>query len=124
MLDIGDMETWDGADLARLRDLFTRLIHVQKPTAIGIKMSHVTSIPSGFFGMLFDWYEAGVQIRLYSAQPNVQRMLWFTHFFEAVSDDCHELCPRSLRTLKDPLAGPKGKSAKSGSNGFVPDTVR
>ena len=54
---------------------------------IGIDMSHVKYIPSGFFGMLFDWYETGVQIRLYSPQPNVRRMIWFNQFF-AVATEC------------------------------------
>jgi hypothetical protein len=44
--------------------------------------------------MLFDWYETGVQIRLYTTQPNVRRMLWFNKFFKAITSDCHELHPQ------------------------------
>src|SRR6185436_908614 len=91
VLDLGEMEIWDGADMALLRETLTRLIKGEKRRAIGISMAHVKYIPSGFFGMLYDWYETGVQIRLYSPQPNVRRMLWFTRFFETVGNDCHLL---------------------------------
>lgn len=91
VLDLGDMEIWDGADLALLRDSLTRLIVGEKCRAVGVNMAYVKYIPSGFFGMLFDWYEEGVRIRLFSPQPNVERMLWFSRFFEPVSEGCHEL---------------------------------
>ena len=64
-------------------------------------MSHVKYIPSGFFGMLFDWYEQGVRIRLFSPQPNVARMLWFNRFFETVSEGCHELRADTQSPEKD-----------------------
>ena len=93
LLNLGDMEIWDGADLVLLRDSLTRLNAADKLHSIGIDMSHVKSIPSGFFGLLFDWHEIGVQIRLYSALPNVRRMFWFRHFFpESATGDCHVLC--------------------------------
>ena len=93
LFNLGDMEIWDWADLVLLRDSLKRLNEAEKLHSIGIDMSHVKSIASGFFGLLFDWYEIGVQIRLYSAQPNVRRMFWFSHFFvEAVTGDCHVLC--------------------------------
>jgi hypothetical protein len=93
LVNLGDMEIWDMADLVLLRESLTRLNKAEKLHAIGIDMSHVKSIPSGFFGLLFDWYEIGVQIRLYSAQPNIRRMFWFNHFFlETVAGDCHVLC--------------------------------
>jgi anti-anti-sigma regulatory factor len=91
VLNLGDMEIWDGADMALLRESLTRLIRAEKHRRIGIDMSHVKYIPSGFFGMLFDWFETGVQIRLYSPQPNVRGMLWFNQFFEAVDAACFSL---------------------------------
>ncbi len=92
LISLGDMEIWDAADLVYLRDSLTRLNKAEKLQSIGIDMSHVRSIPSGFFGLLFDWYEIGVQIRLYDAQPNVRHMFWFRHFFlETVAGDCHVL---------------------------------
>lgn len=96
VLDLGDMEIWDGADMALLRESLTRLIKFEKHRSIGIDLTHVKYIPSGFFGMLFDWYETGVKIRLYSPQPNVLKMLWFNQFFEPVTDGCYQLAPRPV----------------------------
>jgi hypothetical protein len=94
VLELGNMEIWDGADMALLRETLTRLIKAEKHLAIGVDMTYVKYIPSGFFGMLFDWFETGVQIRLYTPQPNVRNMLWFHQFFEAVGHDSYELAPQ------------------------------
>ena len=90
VLELGSMEIWDGADMALLRESLTRLIKAEKHRAIGVDMTCVKYIPSGFFGMLFDWFETGVQIRLYTPQPNVRKMLWFNQFFEAIGHDSYE----------------------------------
>src|SRR6516225_1788799 len=95
ILNLGDMEIWDGADMALLRESLTRLIKAEKHRRIGIDMRHVKYIPSGFFGMLFDWYETGVQIRLYDPQPNVRLMLWFNQFFAAAGEGCFALAPQA-----------------------------
>ena len=99
VLNLGDMEIWDGADMALLRESLTRLIKAEKRRRIGVDMSHVKYIPSGFFGMLFDWFETGVQIRLYAPQPNVRLMIWFNQFFEPVSDHCFALVPQAAMSL-------------------------
>jgi len=110
VLNLGDMEIWDGSDLARLRDTFLRINSAEKRPSIGIDMSHVKSIPSGFFGTLYDWYEAGVQIRLYGPQPNVRQMMWFSHFFAVVADNCYMLCPNSAVLQQvDPPADPAAR---------------
>ena len=94
VLELGSAEIWDGADMALLRETLTRLIKAEKHLAIGVDMTFVKYIPSGFFGMLFDWFETGVQIRLYTPQPNVRNMLWFNQFFEAIGHECFELAPQ------------------------------
>jgi anti-anti-sigma regulatory factor len=111
VLNLGDMEIWDGADMALLRESLTRLIKVEKHRRIGIDMSHVKYIPSGFFGMLFDWYETGVQIRLYTPQPNVRLMLWFNQFFEAVDQDCFALAPKPAESF--PMEYPLDRSGSA-----------
>jgi len=93
VLDLGKMEIWDGADLALLRETMTRLVQQENCRSLGVDMSHVKYVPSGFFGMLFDWHEKGVQIRLFSPQPHIRKMLWFTRFFRWIGEECHELCP-------------------------------
>lgn len=92
LLHIGEMDIWDGADLALLREGLTRLIENDRERAIVIDMRYVKYIPSGFFGMLFDWAEKrGVWFGLTPPQPNVQRMLWFRQFFQRTADGWYEL---------------------------------
>jgi anti-anti-sigma regulatory factor len=112
VLNIGDMEIWDGADMALLRESLTRLIKAEKHRRIGVDMSHVKYIPSGFFGMLFDWFETGVRIRLYTPQPNVRRMIWFNQFFEAVDADCFELAPQPVADFSIEYQPHNGRSEK------------
>lgn len=82
VLDLGEMDIWDGADLSLLRETLFNLIVNQKSRLIGVNMLWVKYIPSGFFGMLFDWHEKGIEIFLYRPQQNVANMLWFRRFFE------------------------------------------
>ncbi len=96
------MEIWDGADLALLRESLTKLVKSGKHRAIGVDMTYVKYIPSGFFGMLYDWHEQGMRMRLFSPQPNVRRMLWFDRFFQSVSENCFELRPESLSAPQPP----------------------
>lgn len=103
VMDLGAIEIWDGADLALLRDTLARLIEAEGCRSIGVNMSYVKYIPSGFFGMLFDWHERGVAMRLYSPQKNVANMLWFRRFFEHECDGCHVLRSEPLEELPAPL---------------------
>ena len=82
VLDLGEIEIWDGADLALLRETLTQLVEKKNSRSIGVNMRFVKYIPSGFFGMLYDWHEKGVAVRLYAPQPNVEMMLWFRQFFD------------------------------------------
>ncbi|QDT34234.1 hypothetical protein [Thalassoglobus polymorphus] len=81
VLEIGDMEIWDGADLSLLRDTIVRLVYDENATSVGVDMSCVQHVPSGFFGMLFDWHERGISIRLMQPRERVKQMLWFRKFF-------------------------------------------
>ena len=89
-----DMEIWDGADLALLRETLARLVDQEKHQAIGVDMTCVKYIPSGFFGMLYDYRERNVEVRLYAPQAHVQAMLWFREFFEESSPGVFDLCLR------------------------------
>ena len=91
ILSIGDMEIWDGADLSLVRDTLHRLIHDEGVHAVGVDMAQVQYVPSGFFGMLFDWYERGVEVRLYQPRGRVINMLWFRKFFQCVAKDVYRL---------------------------------
>ena len=88
VIDLGTMEIWDGADLALLRETLTLLIDRQRNHSIGVNMEFVKYIPSGFFGLLFDWREKGIRVQLFNPQPHVQRMLWFQQFLQPVAKGC------------------------------------
>ena len=91
VLDLGDMDIWDGADLALRRETLHRMIEVEGRRSVGVNIQHVKYIPSGFFGMLYDWHEKGVVIHLYSPLARVRNMLWFRQFFTPVDDEAHLL---------------------------------
>lgn len=88
---MGEMEIWDGADLALLRETLARLVDAEKRPEIGVDLRFVKYIPSGFFGMLYDYTDRGVAVRLYSPQPHVAEMLWFREFFERDDDEAFTL---------------------------------
>lgn len=85
VLDLPGVEIWDGADLCLLRDTLFNMIGTGQ-VYVGIEMASVKFIPTGFFGMLSDWQDKGIRIRLYNPQPNVAGMLWFRRFFENVGN--------------------------------------
>ncbi len=91
------IEIWDGADLALLREVLTELIHKDGYRVIGVDLSSVKYIPSGFFGMLFEWYEDGIEIQLHGPQANVEQMLWFRMFFFRTPDGHFRLCDEAVR---------------------------
>ena len=91
VMDLGAIEIWDGADLALLRETLHRLVDAEKHRAIGVNMTYVKYVPSGFFGMLYDCHERGIEIFLYTPQPNVANMLWFRQFFGHTQDGCFQL---------------------------------
>lgn len=90
VLDLGDMEIWDGADLSLLRDSLNQLAR-SSYDVVGVDMSFVKYVPSGFFGMLYEVYERGIEVRLYNPQPRVRNMLWFRKFFDFGPDNSHQL---------------------------------
>jgi hypothetical protein len=96
VIDIGDMEIWDGADLSLIRDTLHILVRRENKRTVGIEMKHVKYVPSGFFGMLFDWFESGITIKLFGPQSRVQDMLWFKRFVIAEAPGSYRLHDGSL----------------------------
>lgn len=98
-----DMEIWDGADLALLRETLAQLVDRDKQRRIGVDMTCVKYIPSGFFGMLYDYRERDILVRLYCPQPHVAQMLWFREFFaisdEALDEGTYDLVLRAQTSL-------------------------
>ena len=92
---MGDMEIWDGADLALLRETLARLVDADHRKSIGVDLSFVKYIPSGFFGMLYDYAESGASVRVYGPYPHIRQMLWFREFFDEVSGEVFSLSLRA-----------------------------
>ncbi len=97
VVGLDHIEIWDGADLALLREVMSDLIEHDGFRSVGVDLTSVKYIPSGFFGMLFEWYETGIEIRLHSPQPNVERMLWFRMFFIDCPDGHFQLSDERVR---------------------------
>lgn len=100
VMDLGAMDIWDGADLALIRDSLVALIVREKRRHVGVDMAHVKYIPSGFFGMLFDWKDRGVEVFLYDPQPNVRNMLWFRQFAERCDEGIYRLASVAQEDLR------------------------
>lgn len=91
LMALGAMEIWDGADLSLLRDGLNHVILQCGSRSVAVDMSAVKYVPSGFFGMLFEWYDQGVTIRLLAPQERVRNMLWFRQFFHHEADNWYLL---------------------------------
>ncbi len=99
VVSLGETEDWAHSDLIRVRDTMARLVSVEKRRRVGIDMSHARTLPCGFFGMLCDLYESGVDIRLHAPQPCVQRMVWFRQFFEETGTDVFRFSKEQRKQL-------------------------
>lgn len=91
VVGLGSTEIWDGADLVLLRETIGNLFRRGGCRRFEVDMTHVQYVPSGFFGMLCDWYDRGVCVCVLSPTPRVRRMLWFTTCFRPIAEGCHEM---------------------------------
>lgn len=119
---MGEMEIWDGADLALLRETLARLVDTEKRPAIGVDLTFVKYIPSGFFGMLYDYRDRGISVRLYSPQPHIANMLWFREFFESNGDESYSLILKAQTThsARSAMAAGKAPWAEEGATTAFP----
>lgn len=114
VIDLGTMEIWDGADLALLRETLTLLVERQRRHSIGVNMAYVKYIPSGFFGLLFDWREKGVRVQLFNPQPHVKRMLWFQQFMQPIAKGCYLLLSEPKQPYQAGMTPPWATTAPLG----------
>jgi len=120
-VDMGRMDIWDGGDLVLLRETMNFLIEREGCHSIAIDMQHVKSIPSGFFGMLYDLSDAGTSVQLLLPHANVMNMLWFQIFFEHLRDGRHSFredtrpvvigADRTIQVLPLPVANFEASAA-------------
>jgi len=91
LISLGNMEIWDGADLALIRDTLIEQVQKYDRQMLAVDMQTVKYIPSGFFGMLSEWRDRGVSISVKGVQENVSNMLWFQQFFVESIPGMHHL---------------------------------
>lgn len=119
VLGMGEIEIWDSADLALLRDTLVQLIDKRRCIAVGIDIRYVKGLPSGFFGMLCSWLESrGVNaVYLFSPQPSIREMLWFRLFFQLKGGESYVM----LRNPKSELLGDGDEAADPPAARDLPD---
>lgn len=81
VIDIGTANVWDAGDLTRIRGAASQ-VFARGGRRVGIELSHVGMLPSGFVHMLCGWNDKGLEVYLFSPRQNVRQMLWFRHFAE------------------------------------------
>jgi len=101
VLSIRDKLAWNGSDLSLLRDALLNFADNDDRGAIGIELDGITYVPSGFFGMLYDFHDKGFAVHLFHPQEKVRNMLWFRHFFEVKQPKCYRLCLRPPRSFNE-----------------------
>lgn len=123
VLNLGNIEIWDGADLSLIRDTMIELINDDGHRKIGVDLTYVKYIPSGFFGMLVDWLDKGVGIWVYTPQAHVMEMLWFRQFFVADgAAGCYVLLPEP-KSVPRPQPNPAWAASLSDSVDDVVDSI-
>jgi hypothetical protein len=102
VIDLGLANVWDYGDLVRLREAASGLISEGR-RRIGVDLSHVGCLPSGFMNMLCEWQERGLDVYVFNPRQNVRNMLWFQTFTERISESryrvscLHKEIPRERR---------------------------
>lgn len=81
LISLGNMEIWDGVDLSLIRDTLFEQVLDFGHRDFALDLTSVKYIPSGFFGMLGEWKDRGINITILGVQPNVAQMLWFQQYF-------------------------------------------
>ena len=84
VISLGEANVWDYGDLVRLRETANALA-ARGRRGIGIDLSHVAYLPSGFMNMLCEWTERGFDVCLLNPRPNVCDMRWFGEFTHPIS---------------------------------------
>lgn len=84
VIQLGEANVWDYGDLVRLRETASALISEGR-RRIGIDLSNVGCLPSGFMNMLCEWQERGLKVYVFEPRDNVRDMLWFQTFTKRVS---------------------------------------
>jgi len=77
LVDYRGVEILDNADVVGLNNLFRRS---QPLSTVRINLGNVRSIPSGYFGALYDGAKMGHCVRLCHVEPEIKRLIWYQKF--------------------------------------------
>lgn len=112
VIGLGSAQAWDYGDLVRLRQTAGQLFHAGYHQ-IGIDMSRVVYLPSGFMNMVCEWADLGVEVLLYHPVANVRRMIWFGEFMRPAGDGAFRVINSDER---EPLCDNEGEDSESGDD--------
>ena len=105
IISLGEANVWDYGDLVRLRETANALISAGR-RKVGVDLSHVAFLPSGFMNMLCEWTEKGLKVWLLNPQENVREMRWFNEFTRPTTAtmfrvDCSQGPARGTKEFQD-----------------------
>ena len=112
VIGLGRAQAWDYGDLVRLRETATRLL-AEGHRSIGIDMSRILYLPSGFMNMLCEWTDREIHVFLYHPEENVREMVWFGEFMERAGDGAFRVINSEER---DPLRYNDREDSESGDD--------
>jgi hypothetical protein len=78
-------ERWEKPEACRMGETVKPLLRDRNLKGIGIDLSDVRFLPSGFFAKLFNWRERGKNVLLTNPHSSVQQMWWFKACFSESS---------------------------------------
>ena len=105
IINLGEMEIWDGADLALIRDTLFEMIVEQNHESVGVDMTLGQIRPQRILRHAQRLERQGdPQSSCILRQPNVREMLWFRQFFVPAADDCFLLTAQSVSDLSADVA--------------------
>lgn len=113
IVSLGAKDIWDGADLTFLREIFVYLYQQTSFRRFSIDLDSVQYLPTGFLGLLHDWHDMNVDIRLHSPHENVRNMIWFRQFLRSIDKtDIYEFYTNGQMILKQSPATSAEEPAK------------
>ena len=106
---LGPANIWDGGDLGRLRDAAAEVFAAGN-RRIGVDLTHVGVLPTGFLHMLCTWQERGAEVYLFTPRSNVRDMFWFRTFAEPISADVWRMsCVTEEAEPRNPFQNPAAR---------------
>lgn len=105
VLSVAHDRSWDAGDLTLLVEAIDRI--ATRHSAVGISLTGVHRLPTGFWERLCRWRERGLDVLLFEPGPEVRAMLWFR-----LSARPHESLPEAFAVTPEPRTLHEGDEAQ------------